>query len=319
MKLREIIKKRYFLTDEMLKTLKKEQVKVNNETPENLEIEVNADDRIEVDGFRLYSVSQIKKYMTCPYSYYLHYVKKLTDEKAFLGTITGRVFHKCRENNISADNLEIINKYFFEELENLEKKGVPLSLPEKGYKHKNMTDKEWEVHLIEQSVVDVQKFLKVSPKIDVLFSELEINLQLNNRPFIGYVDFGFADENGDLVIADYKTTYSFNYFNENSYKMQLALYCYAMKRNKAQLWVYSRHDDTTLKIFNYNFTNEEIQNYLDLINKIVFAIENEIFWKKDAKWQWDWRTKKMVVSDNWCDKVCPFKIHCFGEEPKFGD
>jgi len=280
----------------------------------NYEIADESIEEIRHKERHIYSVSQLKKYMTCPYSYKLAYIDDLESEKVFIGTMLGSTFHKCMEENVNPDDLEKITQIFNDVKQEYIDKNVEISLPPKGKKNSYLTDKEWEVKLINDAIVEVSNFIRVTPKsLTDLFveQEKEINFKVGDYTFVGYVDFV-----ADGMFGDFKTTYSFNYFNPEDYKLQLAIYSYALGIREALLVVYSRNDDTKIKIFKYKFTEEQINEYVNLAKKICFAIENEIFWKKNAKWVWNWMYKRMALTDNWCDRVCGFKTHCFGEPPE---
>ncbi len=302
-----------------LKTAEKEikngMILVNDKpftNPEH-EIKPEAEEKITHKERHIYSVSQLKKYMTCPESYRLAYIEGLESKQTFIGTITGKVFHKCMEYKVSSSDLQTIIAYFNEELAEMKEAGVEFSLPPKGRKNAKLTDKEWENHLIEQSVLEVQKFLEAIETLglEITENEKEVNFKIDNYPFVGYIDFV-----ADTFFGDFKTTYSENYFNPDDHKLQLALYSYALGMREAILVVFFRNGNTTMKVYKYSFSEAQIEEYVNLAKKICFAIDNKVFWKKSAKWIFDWRTKKQCLSEQWCDRVCPYKIHCFGEPPE---
>jgi len=259
---------------------------------------------------KVYSVSQLKKYMKCPYAYKLAYIDKLEIERTFIGTLIGSAFHKCIELNINPNDFDKINEILQEIYKEKVNAGIKIELPPKGKPHKHLTDKEWELYLLTDAVSTISDFIKVTPKIEFLEHEKEINFKIGKYDFVGIVDFI-----ADGFFGDFKTTYSYNYFNPEEYKLQIALYSYALKIQNASLFVYSRNDEIKLKIFNYKFDDKKIQEYLELAEKICFAIEHEIFWKKEAKWVWNWMYKRMALTDQWCDRVCGFRNYCFGEPP----
>jgi len=71
---------------------------------------VSRKQQFELPDYWVFSPSQLKSYMICPYAWYLKYVEHLPETHTFLGTLVGIVFHRFQEKRYkNPESLPFVN------------------------------------------------------------------------------------------------------------------------------------------------------------------------------------------------------------------
>ena len=183
-------------------------------------------DEQEIRPLEQYSFSKLSTWWTCPYGYKLKYI----DHKAGIGnafssfgTLVHSIMERYANGELEIWNLPTVYEWEFQS-------AVPEKFP--WNKYVDLRNSYYEQGLA---------FLKSFQGYDrykLLGVEDEFKLQIDDWMFVGIIDLVFEDEDGRLIIRDYKSKASFKDENEkNKYARQLYLYSLYVKEK------YGRYPD----------------------------------------------------------------------------
>lgn len=172
---------------------------------------------------RLWSWSRVNCFMTSPYEYYLHYIKKEQEDRqdcvyAALGTIA----HECLDNYYE-------HKIKYEDMLNQFEDGWLTSIDicdlkfDRNNEEKNNSIKEkYKNNLI-------HFFKNHDTYKQELIIEKSVVINVNNNIFIGYIDAMYFD-NGYYNIIDFKTSSIYTGKTLEEHSGQLVLYAYGLSQ-----------------------------------------------------------------------------------------
>lgn len=160
-----------------------------------------------------YSFSKLSSWWTCPYGYRLRYIEhKAGIGNAFssFGTLVHSLMERYARGEIEIWDLSTIYEWEFDS-------AVPYKFPWNKY-----------VDLKKTYYSQGLEYLKSFSGYDdykILGIEEEFKIPMNDWIFVGIIDLVFEDENGRLIIRDYKSKSSFKNSQEQAkYARQLYLY-----------------------------------------------------------------------------------------------
>lgn len=173
-----------------------------------------------------YSFSKLSSFHTCPYGYKLSYIdhqERIGNAFSSYGTLVHSILERYSKHELGLEDL--VDTFEWEYAS-----AVPEAFPYNKY-------------------VDLEESYK-SQAIDFLFSftgyqnykilgvEKNFDLEIDDWIFNGIIDLVFEDENGRLIIRDYKSKASFkNKTEQKTYARQLYLYSLHIKEQ------YGRYPD----------------------------------------------------------------------------
>ena len=162
-----------------------------------------------------YSFSKLSAFHTCKYGYKLTYIDKLKGEDnafALYGSLVHSLMERYAKHEIDLWDLPNIYEKEFEN-------AVSMKFPSCTY-CKNMKQLYFE-----QGLSFLQSF-EGYDNYKILEVESEFSIPVDDWIFTGIIDLLYEDENGNLVLLDYKSKSGFkNRLEKQKYARQLFLYC----------------------------------------------------------------------------------------------
>lgn len=165
-----------------------------------------------------YSFSKLSSWWTCPYGFYLRYILKeagISNAFASFGTLVHGIMERYAKGKTRKEDLADLYEWQFDS-------AVPEKFPYNKYV--NLRDSYYKQGLM---------FLKDFEGYDnyeILGVEEEFELKIDDWTFVGVIDLVFRDEEGRLIIRDYKSKASFkNAEEQHKYARQLYLYALFVK------------------------------------------------------------------------------------------
>ena len=200
-----------------------------------------------------YSFSKLSSWWTCPYGYKLKYI----DHKAGIGnafssfgTLVHSIMERYAKGELELWDLASVYEWEFET-------AVPEKFP--WNKYTNLRTSYYEqglAFLKDFQGYENQKLLGIEDKFE---------LQIDDWIFVGIIDLVFEDENGRLIIRDYKSKASFKDDKEKSkYARQLYLYSLYVKEkygrypDELQFLMFRKQNTVTIP-FNEDELNEALE------------------------------------------------------------
>lgn len=167
-----------------------------------------------------YSFSKLSTFHTCKYGYkltYIDHIKGAENAFALYGSLVHSIMERYAKKELELwDLAKVFEKEFDTE--------ITMPFPDSQY-CKNMRDLYYKQGL---------DFLNTFPgyeKYKILEVETEFELPIDDWIFTGIMDLLYEDENGDLVLLDYKSKSGFkNKEEKHKYARQLYLYCLYVKQ-----------------------------------------------------------------------------------------
>lgn len=209
-----------------------------------------------------YSFSKLSTWWTCPYGYKLKYIDhKLGIGNAFssFGTLVHSIMERYAKGELELWDLPSVYEWEFETT-------VPEKFP--WNKYVNLRNSYYD-----QGLAFLKTFQGYE-KYKLLGIEDEFKLQIDDWIFVGIIDLVFEDEDGRLIIRDYKSKASFKDEKEQSkYARQLYLYSLYVKekygRYPDELQFLMFRKQNTVKIpFNQDELNEAVKWTTDTVRII---------------------------------------------------
>lgn len=165
-----------------------------------------------------YSFSKLSSWWTCPYGYKLKYIDhKSGIGNAFssFGTLVHSIMERYAKNDLELWDLPSVYEWEFES-------AVPEKFP--WNKYVNLKDTYYGQGL------SFLKNFKGYEGVKILGVEEEFNIAIEDWSFVGIIDLVFEDEEGRLIIRDYKSKAAFKDDAERKkYARQLYLYSLYVK------------------------------------------------------------------------------------------
>lgn len=173
---------------------------------------------------RIWSWSKINCFHTSPYEYYLKYIKKVKEDRAdSIYTTTGGLAHDILEKYYT-------NQIEYDEMINLFEDGwiVAVDIADLKFdrtdeaKNAKIKDKYYEnlVHFFNNHTV-----LKNKPMIEQF-----VKIKVGDNLFQGYIDCAFKNDEGYVVIQDYKTSSIYKGAKAENECGQLVLYAIGLNQ-----------------------------------------------------------------------------------------
>ena len=166
-----------------------------------------------------YSFSKLSSFHTCKYGYkltYIDHIKGCENAFALYGSLVHSIMERYAKGNIELWDLSDVYKTEFDEQVNLP---FPNSVYCKDMKH-----------LYYSQGLDFLETFPGYEKYKILEVETEFELPIEDWIFTGIMDLLYEDENGRLILLDYKSKSGFkNKEEKHKYARQLYLYCLYIK------------------------------------------------------------------------------------------
>ncbi|MET3505447.1 RecB family exonuclease [Halalkalibacter oceani] len=170
------------------------------------------------DKFPIWSFSKVNTLNNCVHSYYLERIEKVRQEDNIY-SLCGTVVHDILEDfyNNRIDFKDMLPKFESDFL-NIEISDFKFSSDQK--KHDSMSDKYKKC---------ISHFLRTHKKMaEKVATEKELWIDLNGHVFMGYVDAIHKDDEGNIIITDYKTSTKYSTKKVEENQNQLLLYAYGL-------------------------------------------------------------------------------------------
>lgn len=241
----------------------------------------------------VWSFSSVNSYCTCPYAFKLSYINK-----------------KEKVNNAFAEFgsfvHSLLEKYFKGEIEFFELSQMYESEYDSNVTHEFPSLKfcDLETKYYEDGINYLNSFEGIADNLQVVGVEQEINLKLNGKAFIGYIDLILKDTNDNkYIIVDHKSKGKFKSKKEKEHYMY-------------QLYLYSV------------YIKEKFGEYPKELKFNMFrtgTFETEQFDEKKLKKALNWFdfTIDLIYSDDtfikikdefYCNNLCGVREHCMSED-----
>jgi len=176
-------------------------------------------DKLGID--RIWSYSRMNSYITCPYSYYLKYVKYIKGTQTSIYSVLGGEFHNIIEKLY---NKEIEYKDMIEECEN-----TILNAELSGLKF-NKSDESKNDAIANKYYKCLKHYFSNHVQIkEKVITEKDIVVKVGDNYFQGYIDAIYKKEN-DYIIVDWKS--STIYTGDKILKEAKQLLLYALALNQ---------------------------------------------------------------------------------------
>lgn len=234
---------------------------------------------------QIWSFSRASTIQNCTYEYYLSRIEKVKS-KDNIYTLCGTVTHDILEDFYN-------NKVEFNEMRNRFDSDF-LNIEISDYKFSNEEDKNERMKDKYRNCI-IHFFDNHNPVKNKVLTEKEIWIEVNNNVFMGYVDAIHKDDDGNIVITDYKTSTKYSGKKIGEHQNQLLLYALGLHQGGISLskikcrWAFLKYTDITYKQKNgkYKTTTGERHKWVDKIKtplkrdiKEFYELEN---WQADLK------------------------------------
>ena len=173
---------------------------------------------------RLWSWSKINCFHTSPYEYYLHYIKKVKEDKAnSIYVTTGGLAHQALEDYYT-------DKIAFEEMLDRFEDGWVMATEIAELKF-DRTDEAKNESIKEKYYKNLQHFFQNHSVIkDKPAIEEFIKIKVDGNLFQGYIDCSFKDDEGNTHIVDFKTSSIYTGAKAENECGQLVLYAIGLNQ-----------------------------------------------------------------------------------------
>ena len=214
-----------------------------------------------------YSFSKLSTWWTCPYGYKLKYIDHkpgIGNAFSSFGTLVHSIMERYSKGELELWDLPAVYEWEFET-------AVPEKFP--WNKYVNLRNSYYE-----QGLSFLKSFQGYN-NCKLLGIEDDFRLQIDDWIFVGIIDLVFEDEDGRLIIRDYKSKASFKDEKEQSkYARQLYLYSLYVKekygRYPDELQFLMFRKQNTVKIpFNQDELNEAVKWATDTVRIIREAFD----------------------------------------------
>ena len=214
-----------------------------------------------------YSFSKLSTWWTCPYGYKLKYIDHkpgIGNAFSSFGTLVHSIMERYSKGELELWDLPAVYEWEFET-------AVPEKFP--WNKYVNLRNSYYE-----QGLSFLKSFQGYN-NCKLLGIEDDFRLQIDDWIFVGIIDLVFEDEDGRLIIRDYKSKASFKDEKEQQkYARQLYLYSLYVKEkygrypDELQFLMFRKQD--TVKIpFNQDDLNEAVKWATDTVRIIREAFD----------------------------------------------
>lgn len=239
-----------------------------------------------------YSFSKLSSWWVCPYGYFLRYIEHkagIGNAFASYGTLVHEIMEKYAKGEAELWDLPQMFEWLFDS-------AVQEKFPPNKY-----------VDLRESYYKQGLSFLKTFAGYDkykILGVEEEFELSIDDWNFVGVIDLVFEDENGRLIIRDYKSKASFkNEEEQHKYARQLYLYALYVKEkygrypDELQFLMFRKKKDPVKIPFN----EADAQEALEWAKDTVRIIRNAFDYPPQCE---------DFYGQNLCNhrEYCPYKI-----------
>lgn len=147
---------------------------------------------------RIWSFSRLNKFHTCPWDYWATYIEHLDIDSSSEYTFWGTKSHDLIQD-------ELGGKIKYEDMIDVwEKEVEEWENDPNGYKFDNKKIKDGYIN----NLTHYFTFTQVPENTQKLVNEKPVKVVVGNQPhvFVGYIDTEYIDEEGNLVLVDYKTS-----------------------------------------------------------------------------------------------------------------
>lgn len=253
------------------------------------------DNSFIIDSMR-WSFSRLEQYYTCPYSWKKGYID--CDEKegnafASYGSLCHILLQEYEEGKL--DIFDISQEY-----ENRFNEAIPEDFPPN--KFVNLRDSYFNKGQTYFDNLDLDL-----SEYEILGIEREVNFEIYNKPFVGYIDLLLRDKDGKIIVVDHKSA-SIK-INKNGQVAKGS--AEKMETYKKQLYLYSMpiiEEYGHVDILRWNLFNEQKWYEVPFDQK---EYENTIQWAKDTikmiEWEEEWRPDPEMYK---CNFICDFRHSC---------
>jgi putative RecB family exonuclease len=224
------------------------------------------------------SISQVRKYMTCPKQYQLKYVYGIQESKGS-PLVVGSSFHKCIEESnrrkmetgeiLSEDEMkEIYDEYWNKNVHSIDWKEDedPEKEKDRGFSLAKIYMDEYGKHL------------------DPVGFEAEFNVEVQGIPFKGYIDL--IEKDG--FIRDLKTTKKTPAKDIAEQSLQLAGYAFAYRELTGEKekgcsldYAISLKQPKVVR-YETEITERRLDRFVDTFYNVTNAIDKEIFYRNEG-------------------------------------
>lgn len=223
-------------------------------------------------GAKIYSISRLNTMNQCPYQAYLNYVKHESQKLGIWGQMGGKTHDALQECLDTNCDESIIQKAIQDELEDLEMLGVEFPLDKNG----NPTIKN-------NYVANMMRFAKEfkTPKGNFETEQLVL-YPIPNHPnsyMQGYIDFIKYEDDGSILIGDWKTSSNFVGKHLTEAGHQLIFYGLAKQAEgyniKRLMWVMLKYCVTSWTLKNGK-TKEKVSEWRNLVKDLRSVLEKRL-------------------------------------------
>lgn len=240
-----------------------------------------------------WSFSSVNNYCTCPYGFKLSYIEK-----------------KSKINNAFAEFGSFIHslleRYFRGEVEFFELSQIYKDEYDVNVLHKfpdckfcDLTEKYYKDGL---SYLD--SFEGLDSDLEVVGIEQKVELEINGKPFIGYIDLILRDKtDGRYIIVDHKSKARFKSKKEREhYLLQLYLYSLHVKKIYGEYPKQLKFNMFRTKTWeSEDFSEKTLQKAINWFDFTIELIKNDTDFVK-------------MKDEFYCENLCSVREHCKKEE-----
>lgn len=215
-----------------------------------------------------YSFSKLSSWWVCPYGYYQRYIEHkagIGNAFASFGTLVHELLEKYAKGEAELWDLPQMYEWMFDA-------AVPEKFPYNRYTNLKKS-------YYEQGLSFLKRFQGYE-NVEILGVEEEFTVDIDDWQLTGFIDICFRDENGKLIIRDYKSKASFkNDAERHQYARQLYLYSiyvhqkYGVYPDELQFLMFRKKDEPVRIEFNMDDFNEAVQWAKDTVQIIRGAID----------------------------------------------
>lgn len=242
----------------------------------------------DVKPIERYSFSKLSAWWTCPYGYYQRYIEHkagIGNAFASFGTFVHELMEQYAKGEVELWDLPQIYEWQF-----------CTAVPEK-FPHNKYADLRSKYY---QQGLDFLKQFKGYDSYKILGVEEEFVLNISDWQFTGVIDLIFEDEDGRLIIRDYKSKASFKNAAERSkYARQLYLYSLYVKEK------YGKYPDE-LQFLTFRTSQEPIRiefSEQDLDEAVTWAKETVLIIRN----AFDYPAQ---CDDFYANNLCNHRMYC---------
>ena len=232
-----------------------------------------ADQRLEdlkKNGIKIYSISRLNTYHTCPYQAYLHYVEEIEGKNiGVYGVLGGSVHDQIEACIKDGADKSTIKDAIQDELDNLELLGVEFPKDRNG---EDKIKRNW--------VANMERFAEefTTPKGKFKTEELLL-LRIDDKHYMqGYADAIRYNKDGSVTLIDWKTSTNYTKDKVIEAGRQLAFYKKALEEQglkvKRTAWCMLKYCITTWE--QKGKAKEKISEWRNLVKDLQKPIESAL-------------------------------------------